>query len=312
MKNQENSEVLDLERLISIILDKKIIIITSTILFGLCSIIYSLMITPVYSSDALLEPNPRLQQATNLSQFSGAASIVGIDLPSSSGGADIVTVSIETIKSKDFFNNLIAEKLFLAELMAFKKYNKETQEVSFDESVYDSKQNSWVINRENKKPTFHNSYETFIKNHLNVETDLMTKLTKISVKHPSPVIAKKWTDIIILKINNLMRDKKLDELNKSVSFLKQELNKTNVNELKVAISDSIERELNSLMYAKITDDYIFKVIDRPRIASIQSAPNKKSIVILSTLAGLILSIIFCIFVEFANGYRSRRDSEVSL
>ena len=109
-----------------------------------------------------------------------------------------------------------------------------------------------------------------------------------------------------------MRDKKLDELNKSVSFLKQELNKTNVNELKVAISDSIERELNSLMYAKITDDYIFKVIDRPRIASIQSAPNKKLIVILSTLAGLILSIIFSIFVEFANGYRSRRDSEVSL
>jgi len=312
MNNQESSEVLDLERLINIILDKKIIIITTTFIFGLCSIIFSLTITPTYSSEALLEPNPRLQQVANLSQFSGAASIVGIDLPSSSGGADIVTVSVETIKSKDFFNNLIAEKLFLAELMAFKKYNNQTKEISFDESKYNFKQNSWVINRENKKPTFHDSYETFIKNHLSVETDLITKLTKISIRHPSPVIAKKWTDIIILKINNLMRDKKLGELNKSVSFLKEELNKTNVNELKVAISDSIERELNSLMYAKITEDYIFKVIDRPRVASVQSAPNKKSIVILSTLAGLILSILFCIFAEFANGYRSRRDSEVSL
>lgn len=310
MNNQESSEVLDLERLISIILDKKIIIITTTFLFGLCSIIFSLMITPIYSSEALLEPNPRLQQAANLSQFSGAASLVGIDLPSSSGGADIMTVSVETIKSKDFFNNLIAEKLFLAELMAFKRYNKETKEISFDESEYNFKRNSWVINRENKKPTFHDSYETFIKNHLSVETDLMTKLTIISIRHPSPVIAKKWTDIIVLKINNLMRDKKLDELNKSVSFLKDELNKTNVNELKVAISDSIERELNSLMYAKITEDYIFKVIDRPRVATVQSAPNKKNIVVISTIVGFILSILFCVFNEFISVFKARRNSDI--
>ena len=45
----------------------------------------------------------------------------------------------------DFFNNLIAEKLFLAELMAFKKYNNQTKEISFDESKYNFKQNSWVF-----------------------------------------------------------------------------------------------------------------------------------------------------------------------
>ena len=310
MNNAENSDVLDIERLINISLDNKSLIIATTFVFGISSIIISLLLTPIYSSEALLEPNPRLQQASNLSQFSGAASIMGLDLPSSSGGADIVTVAIETIRSKDFFNNLIQDKLFLAELMAFKKFNSKTKDSSLDKSLFNVQDNSWIINGENKKPTVHDSYETFIKNHLNVETDSLTKLTKVSVSHPSPEIAKKWTDMIVAKINNIMREKKLDELNKSVLFLKNELNMTNVNELKVAISDSIERELNSLMYARITEDYIFKIIDKPRVATVQSAPKKKNIVVISTIVGFILSTLFCVFNEFMSVFKARRNSDI--
>tara|TARA_X000000950_G_scaffold201757_1_gene242910 strand:+ start:9067 stop:9999 length:933 start_codon:yes stop_codon:yes gene_type:complete len=309
MNSKENSDVLDLERLINIILDNKIIIILTTFIFGTSSIIISLLLTPIYQSEALLEPNPRLQQATNLNQFSGAASVMGLDLSPSSGGADIVTVSIETIRSKDFFSNLTEDQSFLIELMAFKKFNIKTQEIFYDNTKYNFEDSSWIIDGESQKPTFHDSYETFIKNHLSVETDSITKLTKVSISHPSPKVAKKWADMIILKINNIMRDKKLDELNKSVLFLKNELNKTNVNELKVAISESIERELNSLMYAKITEDYIFKVIDKPRVATVQSAPKKKNIVVISTIIGFILSVLICIIIEFISVFNARRSSQ---
>jgi len=292
-------ENLDIERLAKILLKSRKFIISLTFLVAISSVAFSLYLTPIYTSSALAEPNPNLQIDSSMSNLAGTASMIGLDISSGgSRGADIVTVSVAVIRSRDFFALMMEEDNFLPELMAASSYSKDTKQLTLDNSKYDAKKNEWIVDGKNNMPSFHDSYETFIKSHLEIQRDQKTKLTTISISHSSPYIAKKWLDMILIKINTIMRDKKIFEANKSIDFLNEQLGKTNIKELKAALSNSIEKELNSLMFAKITDDYIFKIIDSPRVPLIQSRPNKKSIVLIGTIIGLILSILMSLIYEF--------------
>ena len=241
-----------------------------------------------------------------MSSLAGPASVIGLDISSATGkGADVVTVATEVVLSKDFLERIIQEdELFLPELMAVKSYDKSKDKIIFDTSIYDSDKKEWVLGDAELHFSFHEIYEKFIINHIEVQRDQLSKLTTISIYHSSPYVAKRWLDMILLKINTIMRDKKLIESRKSVDFLNKQLNETNIKELRAAISNSIEKELNTLMYAQISSDYIFKVIDSPRVSSVQAKPNKKSIVIIGTIAGFIFLSIISILHNFFSTRRA--------
>ena len=300
MDSREIPDTLDIEKLLKIFLDYKKFIIIGTLVISLFCIIYSLLLTPIYKSSALLEPNPNVQSGSGMSSLAGPASVIGLDISSATGkGADVVTVATEVVLSKDFLERIIQEdELFLPELMAVKSFDKSKDKIIFDTSIYDSDKKEWVLGDAELHFSFHEIYEKFIINHIEVQRDQLSKLTTISIYHSSPYAAKRWLDMILLKINTIMRDKKLIESRKSVDFLNKQLNETNIKELRTAISNSIEKELNTLMYAQISSDYIFKVIDSPRVSSVQAKPNKTSIVIIGTIAGFIFLSIISILHNF--------------
>ena len=73
-------------------------------------------------------------------------------------------------------------------------------------------------------PSDQEAYEKY-KNILSINDDKKTGFVSVSISHPSPYIAKEWTDIIIFNINESMREvDKRDSLN-SINFLNQQLEK---------------------------------------------------------------------------------------
>ena len=307
MDSRVTSDTLDIEKLLKIFLDYKKFIIIGTFCTSLFCIIYSLLLTPIYKSSALLEPNPNVQSSSGMPSLAGPAAVIGLDISSATGnGADIFTVATEVVLSKDFLERIIQEDaLFLPELMAVKSYDKSKNNIVFDESIYNSDKKEWVLGDAELHFSFHEIYEKFIIDHIEVQRDQLSKLTTISIYHSSPYVAKRWLDMILLKINTIMRDKKLSETRKSVDFLNQQLNETNIKELRTAISNSIKKELNSFMYAQISSDYIFKVIDSPRVSTVQAKPNKKSIVIIGTIIGFIFLTIITLVYEYVLAYRKK-------
>lgn len=304
MNIQEASDTLDIDKLLKIFINYKRFILIGAFGISVFCIIYAFLLTPIYKSSTLLEPNPNLGPTEN-SALSGAASLVGLDLSSPIGnGADIVTVAIKIILSKDFLEEIIQEdELFLPELIAVKSYDKSNNKVIFDSALYNYDKKSWVPSDIELLFPFHDIYLKFVRDHIKVEKDQLSKLTTISIYHSSPYVAKRWLDLILQKINQTMRARALIESNESITFLNKQLEETTIKELRTAISNSIEKELNNLMYAQISSDYIFKVIDSPRVSSVQDKPNKKSIVIIGTIAGFIFLSIISIIHNF---FLSRR------
>ena len=87
---------IDLKELFNLLYEGKKLIILITSVFTLCSVFYALSLSNYYKSETLLsvtsESSPNLG---SLSQFSGLASMAGINLPSASG--DQGMKAIETV-----------------------------------------------------------------------------------------------------------------------------------------------------------------------------------------------------------------------
>ena len=74
--------------------------------------------------------------------------------------------AIEIIDSLGFFTSNILPKIFLPDLMAVEKWNKDSNELIYNNQIYDIKLKKWII--ENKisesKPTAQQAYKKFQQN----------------------------------------------------------------------------------------------------------------------------------------------------
>ena len=89
--SQDNSDVIDLGKLLGLLLDSKWLIASVTSLFAVIGIAYALLATPIYQADALLQVETK---------SSGMSSLVSGDLGDMFSGESSATTEVEIIKSR--------------------------------------------------------------------------------------------------------------------------------------------------------------------------------------------------------------------
>ena len=102
----------------------KLLITITTSILALSSIIYSLSLPNYYSSESILIVRDS-QNSGSLSQYSGFASLAGINLPSSADNS--VYEVMEMIQSREFVKHLIQFKDVLPSIMAAERYDPATK-----------------------------------------------------------------------------------------------------------------------------------------------------------------------------------------
>tara|TARA_B100002019_G_C21196499_1_gene561698 strand:+ start:73 stop:978 length:906 start_codon:yes stop_codon:yes gene_type:complete len=284
---------LSLKDFMALLWNKKLFIFVFSLFFAIFSIIYALSIPNKYTSSALLIPNQsEASNAGMLSQLSGMASLAGISLPAESN--DRSTEAIEKIRSFEFFNKHFIPNIQLENLMAVKKWEPDTGNIIYDESIFNSDKGVWIREVSYPKKTIPSSQESYktYRTILNVSQDTKTSFVYLTVKHHSPFIAQRWAEIIISEINNSMRINDKDKAIKSIDFLNNQLPKVNYEEIRVSIAKLQEEQMKSLMLIESNNDYIFRTLDSPIVPEIKSSPNRALICFLITLFGFILSLLF--------------------
>ena len=127
--------------------------------------------------------------------------------------------------------------------------------------------------------------------------DNKTQFISISIEHQSPYIAKKWLDIVIENINESMRDNDAKKALSSIDFLQNSLKETKIKEIKDAVTQLLEDQIQALMFASANKDYIYKIIDLPIVPEKKSDPSRLIICLLGAILGCMIGISLSLFLN---------------
>ena len=291
-KSKSNDEI-DVKYLFKIIFDERRIIFALTAIFSVIAVIYSLSLSNIYKSSALLSPvadNSSTNQSFN--NIGGLAGLAGINISSLSSGKS--TKAIAKITTLSFFENNILPNIFLPDLMASTNWDEESNTVLYDEGLFDTQDQKWT-----RTPSPQKSFKKFLRV-MEVSQDSTTGFVRISFKHHSPYVAKDWTELVVQEINDSFR--KLDKLEAqaSMDYLNDQMALTSYSEIKEVIAQILKQKMQQLSLIEANEFYIFSYIDSPAVEEEKVEPSRTKISIFGAVLGLLLGILTVITRDYLN------------
>ena len=283
-----SEEEIDLRELFKVLFDGKILIALVASIITFSSVIYALMMTDYYKSEAVMSVRDNSENKNLLSQFGGAASLMGLNVSSTD---DKASQTIQLIQSRKFIKHLLTFENILPSIMAAKSYDISSKKLLFDGDLYDSKSKNWIGEPDENgsaKPSYLDAHGVYLNDLLSISQDKNTGFILIDIKHLSPIFAKEFLELIIRETNTILRKKDLEESNEALMYLTNELRKTSLVELKESIKNLIEAQLEVQMMSKINEDYVLVEIDPPFIPERGLSNSKLLIVIFSAIFGSLL------------------------
>ena len=289
-----------LSEIFKVIFDKKYFLITSIASGLLVGLLISINLPNIYKTHTILLPNEEEDSniSNTLNSYSGFANLAGISMPQKQ--TTQATLALEIIKSKDFLQDFLNEDDLIS-LFVIKSWDFESQKPLYYSSIYDFENKLWVRDVSppyKSKPSLLESHEKFNEEVLDIYQDETTGLVHLSISHPSPQIAKEWAEKIILMVNEKIRLRDIEEAQNSVNFLNDEFSKTELNELRLVLSQLIQKEISKISLANAKLDYVFTVVDPPFLPEFKSSPNRILITFLSTFLFFCIGILIVLFRKF--------------
>ena len=271
-----------------------------TLLASVSAIIITLTLPKIYRAEALLSPVQSEADAVGslASKYGGLASLAGISLPSA-GGIDKTSLGIEKLKTRDFIFRFIKQHDLMIPLMAAEDWDPRTKKLVIDEDIYDIEAGDWVRTVEfpyQPEPSMQEAYKKFMEI-LSVAKNKDSDLVTVSIEHYSPQHAKQWVEWLVEDIDAFMREKDILDAERSIDYLNNQIAQTEVAEVRAMLSELVQGKTETLMLAKVRDQYLFEVIDPAIVPEKHSWPPILIIIVVSTLMGFMMSVVVVLFRE---------------
>jgi len=271
------------------------------------SVVVALMLPNIYTGSALLAPASDSGGSMRglMQQYAGLASLAGVTLP---GGdeASQAQLGMEMMTSRAFIGDFVERRNLLPDLLAFESWNRATGKNTYNSEAYDSESGEWVRDVEppkQAKPSLLEAHEAFL-GILTVSQDKQTGYVTVSVAHQSPDIAARWVNWLVEDINAAVRAQDVDEANRSIEYLKQQVASTSLAELQAMFFELIQSQTQTVMLAQVRPEYVFKTIDPAVVPEKKSKPQRALICVLGTLLGGMLAVVIVLLRHY-----TRSDSE---
>jgi LPS O-antigen subunit length determinant protein (WzzB/FepE family) len=113
----------------------------------------------------------------------------------------------------------------------------------------------------------------------------------------SPELAADWANRTVDMVNERLRTQAIDNANRSIQYLNNELSKATAVALQQAIYRLIEEQINDAMLSNVQRDYAFHIIDRAVAPDLKSGPRRTAITIIGAFVGLLLGLAI-VFVRY--------------
>lgn len=296
-------EEIDLVELWCALWAKKWVIIAITFVFATGAILYAINQPNIYRASTLLSPSSNQDGASGLAkmagQFGGLASLAGINL--GGGGTDKTGLALEVLKSRVFIESFINKYQLLVPLMASKDWNINTNTLILDSDIYNAENQLWVRDVDAPKTPKPSDWESFkaFSELLFVSTDKESGMITIAIEHHSPELAKQWLIWLVNEINNTMRDQDKADAQRSIDFLSDKLQETQLADMQKVFYQLIEEQTKTVMLAEVSQEYILRTIDPANAPDEKAKPKRALIVILGTIVGVVFSVLIVLIRYFS-------------
>lgn len=230
---------------------------------GAAAAVYALLATPIYRAETTVTDarNGSMSAAASLAnQFGGLASLAGIDL----NGADASRESRAVLKSRELVQDFIV-------------LNKLTDQVLPSGAAHRS---TWY------------AVEHFRKNILTIREDSRSNTLIVSVDWKDPHLAATWANGFVALANDIIRKRALDEANRNIAYLNQQLKTTSSIEVQKVMYHLIETETKNSMLASGRSQYAFTVVDQAVVPELRLSPRRTLLVFGGVLLGFILGSLW--------------------
>lgn len=283
-----------LSKLMSEVWRAKLKILFVTVSVSTISVLYIVSMPNIYRAEALVSPAQNDENGLRglTSGLGGLASLAGVSL-SPGGSNDKVKLAIEVLKTREFFTKFISEYDVLVPLMASKSWDERENKLVIDPEVYDVSKKQWVRDVSYPKkpePSVLEAHDEFLKL-LIVKTNPESGLITISIQHLSPELAKVWVDGLISLINSEVRKQDVEQAKRSISYLEEQIAQTKITDLQAGIAVMIQSQIETIMLANATEEYIFKTIDKAVIPEEKIKPKRALLCVLVFILSFMLSLV---------------------
>ncbi len=247
----------------------------------------ALLSPPSYQADVLLAPVKHSGGAGGLQalsgQLGGIASLAGVSL----GGDSEEASSVAMLKSRLLATQLIEEENLLPVLFAKK---------------WDAARKQWKSGAADESPTVWDGERRFSKKVRRVSEDRKTGLVTLTVVWTDPGMASHWATELVSRTNRLVRARAIETAQTNITYLRQQLDVTNIVEVRQSIYRLLEEQLKQMMLAQGDNEYAFKVLD-PAVSP--RKPSGPGAAVLTVAGALLGGLIACALVLLLGSYRPK-------
>ena len=290
----------NLTEIFKIIWDGKRLIIYIGVIFSIFAVIFSLFLPNIYRAESILVPAiDSASEKSSIGNVSGLASLAGINIGDVDGPSKS-DQAMEKILSLSFFSQHILPHIYLPNLMAYDYWDEKNNGNFYKKDEYDVENEEWIREVSSpfqRIPSPQDAHIQFTKL-INISQDDETGFILLSVEHESPSIAFVWSNLIFNEVNKFFRMRDKLEAEESISYLNQQISETNFAEVKQALSELIQTELQKLTLIQSNEDYVFKYIDPPAIEEFKSKPSRALICIFIGILGGLIGITIVLLRHF--------------
>lgn len=246
-------------------------------LFGLVGFAFSFSIPPKFEAVVVVavDESSRTMQSA-LSSLGGMAALAGLGVQNTSKAAETVRI----LESR-----YLAQKFISAEILE--------EELAFAPSLLGRFRGREELSDEK---TFNRALVNFDRNVRRVAWDRMTGIIELRIRWNSPAKSMEWADSLVSMANREMRNRVIQDSERSLEYLRDQLESTNIVSIRQGINSLIEEQLRQSMIASVKEDFAVRVLEPAYVINPDKPdhPRRSLIVAFSLMLGLLVAFLLAL------------------
>ncbi|MEM7432708.1 MAG: hypothetical protein AAF351_12350 [Pseudomonadota bacterium] len=240
----------------------------------------SYLLTPQYRVTVTLAPVDHSSNSLSSGALGGAlgglSSLAGINLGQDGSRFE----SIAVLTSKALTTQFINEDNLLPILFA---------------GQWDNDADAWKEPGEDA-PSLEDGFREFDQDIRSIASDRESGLVTLSITWSDRNQAADWANHLVSRANSVIRARAIDEYQRSIEYLNNELENTKVVGVRQAIYSVIESQIEQVMLANVRTDYAFKVLDPAVAPDVDdfATPSRPLFALAGLVFGLLAALGFAI------------------